>query len=189
MPPITFAGPSGTVLRASGKDGPQRIASSGKRWTDEAEARFLDQLAASCNVTLAAQAAGFSKEAIYQRRRRDAGFAARWQAALEQGYARIEILLVERATQALEGTPPDPDTPIPVMTVHDAIAVLQLHRAAVKGEGPRPGWRPRPRSLDEVRDAILTRLEAIEAARRAGVDPRDLAEPDSHRTACPEEGP
>ena len=44
------AGPAGTALRASGKDGPQLIASSGKRWTDEAEARFLDSLAASCNL-------------------------------------------------------------------------------------------------------------------------------------------
>jgi hypothetical protein len=189
MPHSPSAGPPGTALRASGKDGPQCIASSGKRWTDEAEARFLDQLAASCNVTLAASAAGFSKEAIYRRRRRDAGFAARWQAALEQGYARIEILLVERATQALEGRAPDPDTPIPVMTVHDAIAVLQLHRAAARGEGVRPGWRPRPRSLDQVRDAILARLEAIEAARRAGADPRDLAERDFNQTVHPEEGP
>src|SRR5690606_39249056 len=101
---------------------------------------------------------GFCATALYQRRRRDAGFAARWQAALEQGYVRIEMLLIERAVDTLEGRMPDPDTPIPVMTVHDAIAVLQLHRAAVKGEGRRPGWRPRPRSLDEVRDEILVRL-------------------------------
>src|SRR5687767_12423732 len=107
----------GTSLRASGKDGPQRIASTGRRWTDEAEAQFLDSLAASCNVTLSAQAAGFSKEAIYRRRRTDAGFAARWQAALEQGYARIEIALVRRAADALEGFAPDPDTPFPEMTV------------------------------------------------------------------------
>lgn len=168
--------PAGTILRASGKDGPQRVASSGKRWTEEAEAVFLDHLAASCNVTRSAAAAGFCATALYQRRRRDAGFAARWQAALEQGYVRIEMLLIERAVDTLEGRMPDPDTPIPVMTVHDAIAVLQLHRAAVKGEGRRAGWRPRPRSLDEVRDEILVRLEAIEAARRAGADPQALLE-------------
>ena len=152
----------GTSLRASGKDGPQLIASSGKRWTDEAEARFLDSLAASCNVTLSAQAAGFSTVAIYRRRRTDAGFAARWQAALEQGYARIEIALVRRAADALEGFAPDPDTPFPEMTVRDAVTILQLHRAAVRGDtGVSPRWRPRPRSLDEVRDSILTKLEAI----------------------------
>jgi len=166
----------GTTLRASGKDGPQLIASAGKRWTDEAEARFLDSLAASCNVSLSAHAAGFCKEAIYQRRRRDAGFAARWQAALEQGYARIEMALVRRAADALEGFAPDPDTPIPEMTVRDAVTILQLHRASVRGEGLRPGWRAVPRSLDEVRDSILAKLEAIEAARRAGADPEALTE-------------
>lgn len=158
-------GPAGTIVRASGKDGPQVIRSTGHRWTEQAEAVFLDQLAASCNVKLSAAAAGFSTVAIYNRRRADPGFAARWQAALEQGYARIEILLVQRASDALEGFAPDPETAIPEMTVKDALAILGLHRAAVKGEGRRPGWRPRPRSLDEVRDSILTKLEAIEALR------------------------
>jgi hypothetical protein len=54
------------------------------------------------------------------------------------------------------------------MSVKEAIIILQLHRAAVKGEGARyPGWRARPRSLDEVRDSILAKLEAIEVKRLA----------------------
>lgn len=162
-----MAAPPGTILRASGKDGPQRIESKGKRWTEEAEARFLDALGASCNVRHSAAAAGFSTVAIYNRRRNDPAFAARWQAALEQGYARIEMALVARAADALEGLAIDPDSPIPQMSVRDAIAVLGLNRAAVKGEGNRPGWRARPRSLEEMRDSILSKLEAIEARRRA----------------------
>lgn len=150
-----------TVLRSGGKDGPQLIRSGGARWTDEAEARFLDCLAASANVTASAEAAGFSREAIYRRRRHDSAFAERWQAALEQGYARIEMLLVQRASDALEGFAPDPDTPIPEMTVRDAVTIFQLHRASVKGDGRAPGWRARPRSLDEMRASILAKLEAI----------------------------
>ncbi|MES2445246.1 MAG: hypothetical protein V4574_20670 [Pseudomonadota bacterium] len=161
-------GPAGTRAWAGGKDGPQIVASKGKRWTDEAEARFLDQLAASCNVTLAAKAAGFSATAIYNRRRTDPGFAERWQAALDQGYVRIEMLLVRRATEVLERGP-DPELPLPDMTVRDALAILNLHRGTVKGEGKYPGWRARPRSLDEMRDSILTKFEAIEAARQAQV--------------------
>jgi len=162
----TGRGPEGTFVRASGKDGPQLTASKGHRWTDEAEAVFLDALAASCNVTLSARQSGFSTEAIYRRRRMDPAFADRWQAALEQGYARIEMLLVRRAVERLEGLMLDPDSPIPVMTVAEAINVLQLHRAAVKGgDARRPGWRARPRSLDEMRDSILTKLSAIAAAR------------------------
>lgn len=157
--------PAGRAIRASGKDGPQVIHSNGHRWTDAAETLFLDRLAATCNVTASARVAGFSKEAIYRRRARDAGFAERWQAALAQGYARIEMALVARAADALEGFAPDPDTPIPAMSVKDAIAILALHRAAVKGEGNAPGWRARPRALAEVRESILAKLEAIAAAR------------------------
>jgi hypothetical protein len=150
-----------------GKDGPQLIRSTGKRWSEEAEAVFLDHLAASCNVSVAAAAAGFTRFTTYKRRRRDPGFAKRWQAALEQGYARIETLLVQRAIEVLEGFEPDPDTPIPVMTVKDAQSLLGVHRRSVEG-GPRSRreWA-RPRSLDEMRDSILRKLEVIEAARRA----------------------
>ncbi|MCY7280166.1 MAG: hypothetical protein LH610_04590 [Sphingomonas bacterium] len=94
----TRNGPPGTIVRASGKDGPQRVASTGARWTDEAEALFLDHLAASCNVTASAASAGFSKEALYRRRRTDPDFADRWQAALEQGYVRLEMMLLHGAT-------------------------------------------------------------------------------------------
>ena len=157
----TPTGPAGTALRISGHAGPQLIRSTGKRWTEEAEARFLDCLAASANVTASAEAAGFSREAIYKRRREDAAFAERWQAALEQGYARIEMALVQRASDALEGFAPDPDTPIPEMTVHDAVMILKLRAPAVKGEGRGPAWRARPRTLEEMRASILRKLEAI----------------------------
>lgn len=169
--------PAGQATRASGKDGPQVITSTGHRWTDMAEAQFLDHLGATCNVTAAAAATGFSKEAIYRRRARDPAFAARWQTALAQGYARIEMALVARAADALEGLPPDPDTPIPTMTVGEAVTILKLHRPAVTGEGRAPGWRARPRSLAEVHASILTKLEAIATARDLAPEPAatDLA--------------
>jgi hypothetical protein len=154
-------GPEGTVMRAGGKDGPQLIRSKGDRWTEVAEAAFLDHLAASCNVLASCEAAGFCNTSVYKRRREDAGFAQRWQAALEQGYLRIEMALVRRAADALEGFAPDPDTPIPTMTVEQAIKVLDRHRATVEG-GPRSkrNWT-RPRSLDEVSESIMRKLRAI----------------------------
>ena len=154
------AGPAGSAIR-HGKDGLKVVRSGGARWTDEAEQAFLDHLAASCNVMLSADTAGFRVESIYKRRREDPVFAQRWQAALEQGYARIEMALVRRAADAMEGLAPDPDTPIPKMTVDEALKVLSRHRATVEGVGPgRRRWA-RPRSLDEVRESILIKLEAI----------------------------
>lgn len=155
-------------LRATGKDGPQRVAIPSGRWTDKAEAKFLDHLAASCNVTYSAAKVRFSREAIYARRRRDAAFALKWQDALAQGVARINMALVEHVEQVLAGTAPDPDTPMPKMTVADMINVIKLHSPAVNGEGRSPGSRARARGLAAVRDSILAKLEAIEAMRRAG---------------------
>ena len=158
-------GPPGQAVRRTGKDGPQVIETTGKRWSDEAEKRFLDHLAASCNVTTSAAATGFSTAAIYKRRRDDPGFADRWQAALEQGYARIEMALVRSAADTMEGFAPDPSMPLPAMTVAEAIAVLGQHRRAVMGGQAGHGWRARPRSLAELGDDILRKLEVIERVR------------------------
>ena len=49
----------------------------------------------------------------------------------------------------------------------DAIAILKLNRAAQTGEGRRPAWPARPRTLAEVHESILTKLSAI--ARKRGL--------------------
>jgi hypothetical protein len=161
------SGPRGTIARASGKDGPQLVRSSGARWTDEAEAAFLDALAASNNATLAAEQTGFSRAAIYGRARRDPGLSERMAAARALGYARVDELLARAAEDFLSGRAPDPASPLPPMTVDHAIAILKLHRAAQTGEGKRPAWPARRRSLEEVHDSILRKLSAI--ARRRGL--------------------
>lgn len=172
-PELQRGGPEGTMPQL-GRHGSQLVATAGKRWSDEAETLFLDHLAATANVTASARACGFTNAAIYRRRRKDAAFQKRWEAALAQGYAHVEALLVQRAIEALEGVTPDPDTPILIreMTMRDALALLGHHRRTIEG-GPRSRrqWA-RPRSLDEVRDSILRKLEAIEPARRAeGIAP------------------
>lgn len=162
------AGPKGSIARAGGKDGPQIIESGGHRWTDEAEEIFLDALAASNNARWAADRCGFSREAIYARARRDPGFHERMAAARALGYGRVDELLARGAEDFLAGRPPDPDSPLPPMTVQDAIAIQKLHRASQSGEsGRRHSWPARPRSLDEVRGSILKKLSAI--ARKRGL--------------------
>lgn len=88
---------------------------------------------------------------------------------------------MQRAIETLEGIEPNPDTPIPTMTVKDALAVIAAHRRTIEG-GPRSRrqWA-RPRSLEEMRDSILAKFEAVEAARRAertGRTPTRDDEPD-----------
>lgn len=171
----------GRVVRQARNRRTQVIRTSGKRWSDAAELRFLEELAATANVRAAAAAAGFSTTAIYNRRMRWPGFAAEWDACLEQGYARIEMELVARATDSLRREPVTGAAPDKEMTVAEALNLLRLHRASVKGGAPqRYDARARPPDAEAVRASILRKIEAIErgaAARRtAGVPGADAGE-------------
>ena len=77
----------------------KRRATRRRRFTAERKAIFLRHFAATCDATAAAAAAGVSESCVYEHRRTDPDFAAAWQAALEQGYARLEA---EHLRQRLE---------------------------------------------------------------------------------------
>ena len=160
-------GPEGKIARASGKDGPQIVHSKGKRWTDEAEAIFLDSLAASNNARWSAEQCGFSTAAIYARARRDPGFHERMAAARAIAQDRIDEGLYRAAEDFLAGKAPDPDAPLVVTSVDQAIAIRKLNAPASGGGGRRPAWPARPRTLEEMRASILRKASAI--ARKRGL--------------------
>src|SRR5690606_23034051 len=133
-------------------------------WTPEAEACFLDHLAASCNVTWSAAQAGFSAPTVYNHRRTDPEFARRWQEALDDGYIRLQTELLGTAIDYVERLRSDSELPLKHMTVREARALLERHgRGDPATRGAR--FRARPRSFDEMRESLLARLEAVEAAR------------------------
>jgi hypothetical protein len=147
----------------------QRIKTGGAQWSDEAEELFLDVLAASCNVTMAAEATGFHTQTAYRMRRLRPDFAARWKEALIQGYIRLEFALVEAACDTLANVEFGTDRPIPKMTVDQAMGVLRAHKSEVTGDGRKiPGRHARRRSFEEVRDSIIKKIEAIERAEKPG---------------------
>lgn len=157
---------AGTAVRRAINGKTKLIRTRGKRWSDAAEATFLTTLAASANITAAAQAAGFSTTAIYRRRLRDAGFAVRWAEAIALGFTRLECLVLETATCTLAGTPLAADHPMVPTTMADAINLLKLHRAQARGGPPqRYGWRLTLPPIEEVDAEILRRVEAIERGR------------------------
>jgi hypothetical protein len=159
--------PEGGCVRASSKDGPQIVRTGGHRIGEAEIDAFLGHLAATCNVAFSAELTGFSKTAFYNRRRADPVLDERWRRAMLEGYGRIEELTLRTAESFLEGRAPPPESPIREMTMRDAIAIVKMYRAAVSGgEGKRPGWRGRPRSLDEVKGSILRKLAAIERHRQ-----------------------
>lgn len=130
---------------------------SRKRFDAKRQAVFLDWFAATCNVALAAEKAGVAPQTVFKHRMRDAAFAAAWQDAIAQGYARLEAELLHAATAAagaeVEGAPeaaPEPVTPAV------KLGLLKEHRAREA--------RPRPvravGALDEaqLRAALVKRL-------------------------------
>lgn len=137
------------------------------------EDRFLATLAATCNVKAAYSEAGVSKGAIYTHRKRWPAFARRWEAAVEDGYARIEMALVENGCNLFSAPEPPPEAPIPPMSVDQAIHLLHMHKHQVHGLGKRPGLTGRRPTLAEVAPSILRKVEAIKRAR--GVSAADKA--------------
>ena len=94
--------------------------------------RFLDELAASSNVSSAAAIAGVSPSAIYKLRREDPGFARRWFAALAEGYDNLEMELLGRLRGG-EGADKDK----PKFDIAAALRCLAAHRESVAREKGR----------------------------------------------------
>ncbi len=109
-------------------------------WTKAMADQFVEVLADSCNVTLAAQAIGRSITNVYRRRSKDASFRAAWDQALAMGYSRLELMLLERALHGVEKVVTARDGTTSVMRHYSdrvALTLLRMHRenAAFVGEG------------------------------------------------------
>lgn len=145
---------------------------AGHRWSAKAEGVFLGELEATCNVMASAAAAGFSTTAVYQRRRSYDAFRGAWEAALDTGYARLEMALVCAATNLLEAVPTldaggEGETtgaaPFGGMTAREALQVLRLHRYGARGGSPqRFDWRAKPVDPEATRAEILRKLDIVE---------------------------
>ncbi|MCI4589869.1 hypothetical protein MOK15_07165 [Sphingobium sp. BYY-5] len=81
-----------TQLRKPRKDG----------WSKTQVAEFMAVLAETCNVSEAARAVGKCRARAYDRRRSDPAFASAWNAALDQGYVEIEMMLMRAALYGSE---------------------------------------------------------------------------------------
>jgi hypothetical protein len=76
-----------TQLRKVRKDG----------WTGAEVTEFMAVLAETCNASEAARAVGKCRAGAYDRKRRDPEFSRAWDAALDEGYAEIEMMLMRAA--------------------------------------------------------------------------------------------
>ena len=163
------------------KTGPRRV-------TAAQDALFFATLGETCNVKQSARTAKISPQYCYDRRRRDAGFRRRWEEALGQGYAKLEMMLLERAmlgTEKVTTTKGEDDTSIRTTVVKEysnalAMSLLKMHRDSVgMASGGTGGARiamPDEAAVAEARASIEAKLDLL--ARRAGCALADEGEID-----------
>jgi len=80
-----------------GRNKAQLRQASPQSITEEQIETFFSELADTCNVVRSAKAAGFSVNWAYRKRKMDAGFRAGWARAVAEGYAKLELVLLDRA--------------------------------------------------------------------------------------------
>ncbi len=169
-------GTNGDMVVASGRRRRATLtAVSPRGWTMAKRERFLDTLAATAHVRMAAAAAGINRTNAYRLRRRDPVFAELWLQALELGYQRLEDELLSLAlgndadegacgiAGAINAIEPDGDRVDARVDVELGLRVLALRRA--EGAAPTPrmrGYKFVP--IEEV-EAVLARQLDLLAAR------------------------
>lgn len=178
----------GEAIASGGKSRKVQVRKGrGDGWTEAKRRVFLDHLAATCNVRASAAAAGMGEHSAYALRRRDAGFAEQWQAAVATGYAAIEAMLMARAMcganggglekrSAGGGTEKDggsdggggqsPNTPPDLRQLDTDLALDLMRRrdaaVAARGKGGPP---MRTATAKELVDALAKRIGALQKRR------------------------
>ncbi len=144
-----------------------------KQWSPRVEERFLETLAATCNVKAACAEIGLTAASAYGHRKRWRRFAERWDAAVEEGYMRLEAGLLEHGCNVFSGEGSGEMALTPPMTVEQAIHLLHMHKHRVHGLGKAPGkrWQP-PKTLEELAPGMLRKLEIFLGAKELGEERR-----------------
>lgn len=162
---------------------PQR-APAPDAFTRERQKQFLALFAATCNVRWAARSTGISQSTAYRQRMINPAFAAAWDMALEQGYARLEMRILQqqfaRVDEELDRIDFEGDWDVPDPPVEDMDRAVQLlkhhHDRVTKIRAARAGAaEPPPEIADDA-----TVVQAL-AARLATFGREVRAEPEDHR--------
>ena len=144
------------------------------KFTDDKKEVFLSHFAGTCDMATAAEAAGVCTDTVRNHRMKDPEFAARCQAALEQGYATLEEEAVRERIAAAEKLKAG------VMPAGEAAAeferqmkLLAQWRRRDGSLGPRAHARETLKrwSFEEAIEALEKRLRALRIPLSGGEEP------------------
>jgi hypothetical protein len=148
---------------------------SRQSWTKAKTATFLTTLADTCNVVRAAKAAGVSASYAYRRRRTDAKFRSGWGAAVAEGYAKLELVLLDRALngkiKVVRGRDGGKDARIREYSDTLALALLKRHQESAA----EADYEPDADEVAEARERIIAKLGRLKERVRAET-PFDFAQ-------------
>jgi hypothetical protein len=150
------------VVRGSNRRRAQIARARPGQWTARSEDRFLQVLAATCNVKAGYVEAGKSKGSAYSHRRRWPAFARRWEEAEKMGSLRVELALVEHSGNPFSTLGQPPLAAMPAMRADDMMISLWMHQYRTARLGRPPGRRPRDVDFGEACRRILKCVEAVE---------------------------
>jgi AcrR family transcriptional regulator len=138
-------------------------------WTKAKERIFLTTLSETCNVTVAAEAAGMSTTSVYVRRKKVAAFRAAWGEAIAAAYQRLELVLLDRALNGTERLVIRKDGSEERMREYPnqiALHLLKMHRDSAM----EAATEPTDAEVEELRQRLFDKLERVrkrEEAREA----------------------
>lgn len=168
------------MLAGGSKGVPRRVRNKGrvaqvaptsrKLFKGKIRAAFLEWFAGTANVALSARKAGIHYRTVLRHRMSDPVFREEFDAALDQGVARVKAWLVEMPEDAGEEIGGDL---VPLAPANmDAAMALQLvrehERQRAGGLGKRPGRAPTVASNEEVRTALTKALRLHGVRVRSG---------------------
>ena len=159
--------------------GEERVVSAGKvrrvgqgRWSKAKEKIFFEELAATSNFSMAADAVGMSTNAILARRHRSRLFAAKFDAVVQSAKVVIDLYLLEEAKKTFNPESIDTGDVRPKVTIDQAIKISQ--RSAPKGR--QADAEPDPFAedaaamdddgIEAIRESIIGKLRRIREADR-----------------------
>lgn len=148
------------ALHLHGGARPRRVAGRRSDWTQAMGERFVETLADTCNVTVAAASIGRSIANVYKWRAKDATFRANWDRALAVGYSRLELMLLERALHGVEKVVTTRDGTSAVMREYPdrvALTLLRMHRETATMAGESIDGRDH----EEACARIIAKLERL----------------------------
>ena len=121
------------------------------RWTPSKRQAFLATLVETASVAGAARAVGLPEKSPYALRDKDGEFRAAWDAALDEAYAKLELMLLRRATygEGCDGAQG------PAISTTFALALLRHHHTRARRGEP---VLPRPVRGDDLRNRLAAKL-------------------------------